>query len=255
MHNLAQIQAELHNAILGQESQLNFIKKNGSISAKDRLNVHIDTVLENLVNSLYISYPGIWKLIGDDCARGVSLAYIHSKGNIMSRATMSDFGANFPEFLSNFPSTKDLLYLKDYAHLEWLRSKSYASPKVKPVSQQDLQTATSNGIENYKIQFNDSVYFMLSEFPLMNIQNLLDDSSTDELDLSKADSFIVVCRVQNHVETLCLGAQQWKFLETINNNSTIGDAIEVFEEDSLESEITQIINLMIAKEMINRMIK
>lgn len=255
MYNLAQIQAELYNTILGQKSNLDFIKKNGSISANDRLNVHIDTTLENLINSLHINYPGVWKLIGNDCARGASLSYIHNEGNIMSRATISNFGANFPEFLSNFPSTKDLLYLKDYAQLEWLRSQSYESPKENSISQNDLQAAISDGIESYKIQFNNSVYFMRSEFPLMNIQNLLDSPSTEELTLSKSNSFIVVCRVQNHVETLYLSAQQWKFLETINNNSIISDAVEVFDEDNLEPEIIQIINLMIAKEMITRMIK
>jgi len=171
VYNLNSIQAELHNAILGRDAKLDFIKQNGKISTNDRLSVHVDTVLENLVNSLYISYQGIWKLIGKDCARGVALAYIHSENSLMSRAAMSDFGANFPEFLNNFPSTKDLLYLKDYARLEWLRSKSYASPKAEMLNQQALQIALSNGIEKYKIQFNDSVYFMHSDFSLMKNQS------------------------------------------------------------------------------------
>ena len=75
MRSLEAIQESLLDSILSGKGDLAFIKANGSIKAEHRLRVHQDTIFENFVAALEITYPGIWRLIGSDCARGVALAY------------------------------------------------------------------------------------------------------------------------------------------------------------------------------------
>ena len=71
MPSLEMIQENLLKSIFGGKGTLDFIKANGSITAKQRLGVHQDTIFENFVTALEITYPGVWRLIGSDCARGV----------------------------------------------------------------------------------------------------------------------------------------------------------------------------------------
>ncbi len=253
MHNLADIQEKLKNAIFGAKESLDFIKPNGVITANDRIMVHCDTVLENFVTSLKITYPGIWQLIGENCARGAALAYSHNYDNLTNRSAMGNFGENFPAFLGNFPSTKHLQYLPDYARLELLKSRSYAAPRQSAINLEELQSFFDADIESCKLLLNASIFFLKSIFPLMNIQELLDNSDSDELYLNKTECFVMICRVQNKIETLYMGEKQWKFFQAINAGSTIGKAMEVFTENEMEEAIATVTHLMLDKQMITKM--
>ena len=255
MHSLENIQEKIQKAILGEETQLDFIKQKSPISTQDRITVHRDTVFENFITNLQIIYPGIWKLIGKDCAKGVALAYSHDFNNLTNRSQIGDFGANFPEFLSKFPSTKHLQYLPDYARLEWLKSKSYEAHNYEAIKIEELQSFFQGDIESYKLILNPSIFLFESRFPLMNIQELLENKDIDNLDLYETQCCIIVCRVQGKIETLYVENNQWSFLQAIHKGDLISDAMEVFSQEDMIDEITQIIHLMINKQMIIRIVK
>jgi len=250
MHNLMEIQAKLKNAILGGEESLEFIKKNGAITTSDRIAVHQDTVFENFISSLKITYPEIWRLIGEDCARGVALAYSHDYANLTSRSEIDDFGESFPMFFASFPSTKHLQYLPDFANLELLRAKSYRAIKQESMPIEEIQSYFESGIESCKLLFNASIFFLHSEFPLMNIQALLNDPKSDELSLKKQECFIIVCRVMGRIETISLQKQQWQFLQNLSQGSVMGDIMSIFTEEEIATEMPAIINLLLSKKMI-----
>jgi hypothetical protein len=255
MHNLKEIQDSLLDSIFNRQKSTEFIKQQGGIDIAERLQIHRDTVLENFVSALRISYPCIWKLIGDECARGVALAYSHDKNNLTDRANINLFGEKFPEFIASFESTKHLSYLSDFAKLEWLRTRSYEAIREIPLSVQDMQSFFMEGDENGKLEFNSSVFFLKSKFPLMNIQELLENSEIQELVMTDSLSFIVVCRLQGKIETLYLSQNQWQFLYNLNQGDTIGKAMECFIEEEVEVELSSAIQLLLSKQMIKRVLR
>jgi hypothetical protein len=89
----------------------------------------------------------------------VALAYSHEFINITDRSNISGFGESFPDFLDKFPSTKHLDYLPDYAKIEWLRSRSYASLNQKTISSEQFNRSLSNDPEGALFEFNRSVFF------------------------------------------------------------------------------------------------
>ena len=250
MPSLKALQENLLQSIMGNNLSPEFIKQNNGIDIADRLEVHRDTVLENFISSLKITYPGVWKLIGDDCARGVALAYSHDLSNLKTRAEINSFGDEFPEFLNNFESTKHLQYLYDFATLELFRSKSYGTIKESYLSTDEMQDFFINGDEGGKLKLNSSTYFLESKFPLMNIQELLDNPEINELVIKNSASYIVVCRVQGIIETLYLSKNQWQFLYSLKNSDTIGKAMESFTSEEVEIELSLMIQLLISKQMI-----
>lgn len=250
MHNLAAIQTDIKDIILGKNTSSQFIKPTENISAHERLMVHINTVFENFISSLRITYPGVWRLIGEDCARSVALAYGHDYRNLTSRAEINEFGGKFPEFLRVFASTKHLKYLPDFAHLELLKSKSYSAQKQNAISLETIQNYFESDIENCKMEFNNSIFFFQSNFPLMNIQELLDNSNLSELNLQKQTCFIIVCRVSGCIKTLYLTQKKWQFLKSLNDGDSMKIAMNIFTDKELLAEMPIIINLMISKQMI-----
>ncbi len=255
MHNLKELQSKLLLGIMENNLSLDFVKQNGDIDVVDRLQIHRDTVLENFVSSLKIIYPGVWRLVGEECARGVSLAYSHNLMHIRNRDDMNSFGEDFPEFLRNFASTNHLEYLADFAMLEWLRARSYEAMNESFLSIEDMQDFFINSDEGGRLELNSSIYFLKSRFPLMNIQELLDNPEINELIMDDSDSYIIVCRLQGKIETLYLLKNQWQFLYNLNNGDAIGKAIECFADKEVESELSTMIQLLLSKRMIKRIVE
>lgn len=255
MHNLKELQNNFLEIIMKDNLSPESVKENDGIDKADRLRVHRDTILENFISSLKITYPGVWRLVGEDCARGVALAYSHDLNHIQNRENMNSFGDRFPEFLSNFASTRHLDYLPDFAMLEWIRSRSYESVNEGFLSAQDMQEFFINGDENGKLLLNSSVYFLESKFPLENIQKLLDDPEIKELNLDDSAAYIIVCRVQGKIETLYLSKNQWQFLYNLNNGDVIGKAIECFSNEEIETELSIMIGLLLSKQMVREIVE
>jgi len=256
VHNLVTIQEDLQDSILGINAKLESIKQHGNITSSQRIKIHSDTVFENFINSLKITYPGIWKLIGENCAKGAALAYSHDTNNLVSNSEIRDFGENFPEFLKEFESVKHLKYLKDYATLEWLRYRSYQAPNVQIAKLQNIQSAFEHScIGSYKISFNKSAFFLKSEYPLIDIQSLLDNPDSGNISLKKQESFVAICRVHKKVETLFTEKQIWIFLRALSEGKTIGTAMEIFTQDNVSNQISKAIGLMLEKQMISKITK
>lgn len=252
MRSLETIQESLLDSIFSGKGDLAFIKANGSIKAEHRLRVHQDTIFENFVTALEITYPGIWRLIGADCARGVALAYSHQFGNITDRSNISGFGENFSDFLEKFPSTKHLDYLPDYAKLEWLRSRSYESLNQKTISSEQFNKSLSNDPEGVLFEFNRSVFFLQANWPLAKIQLLLDDKhGCKKIDIVHEECFVLICRVRGRIETLFLEKEQWQFLFALKNGKALGQALEQMNiSNDLDTKIAEIISLLLKKEII-----
>ncbi len=152
MSKLANIQEQILESLISTKmDDLDFIKTTGNVSNTERLLVHRYTILENFVNRLKINYPGIWKLLGEHCARGAALAYSHKLTNITSRGEVNKFGANFAVHLESFPSTLELTYLPDFARLEWLRSVSAEAKNEITIAPDKLAKMNHARLEKYQL--------------------------------------------------------------------------------------------------------
>lgn len=250
---LEEIQDKILKSVLSTKmDNLDFIKKYNDIEPEERLFVYRSTILENFVNSLKIIYPGIWKLLGEDCARGVSLAYIHDLANIPSAGKMSEFGENFPDYLKIFPSTCHLTYLPDVARLELLKSLSFDSPNEELLNLNDFVKNTNNFLEKCNIIFNSSVFFMKSDFPLSKIQNLLDNEDSPEFYLDKEKTYIIIYRFENYVNTAWLDEPNWCFLSLLFDGNNLGDALAICERLKLKVDLEEIFKFIFSRKMIKQ---
>jgi hypothetical protein len=253
MHSLEETQKEFMELLVNSKmAALTYIKEKGSISAEERFHVHRQTIFQNLINGLRISFPGVWKLIGEECAEGVALAYSHEMSNLPVMSTLEGFGQNFPEFLSKFESTRQLEYLPDFARLEWLRSLSYNALSSEEVDPTYLAEISPEVIETTHFKFNPSVFFFKSPFPLDKIQELLDNPASKGLSLKDQDSsYMVICRVKGEVITLWTSEQIWLFLSSINNGQNLGQATQNFVKYEKEEEVPSLFELIVRYKLLS----
>jgi hypothetical protein len=256
MNDIADLQQELlSSALLINNKAIAKIKPFGNIDARDKFQIHIDTIMVNLVNALQISFPGIWQLLGDDCAKGAGLSYSHDKKHLVKRSNINLFGEKFPEFLSQFETTKNIVYLKDFAQMEWLRSLCYEAKKTTIISPAELQSIAPDQLENTKFVFNHSMQMMKSQFPLDEIQDILDNPNpSSSLQLSKKTSYILICRIDNKVSTFFLDQFSWEFISLLKQGLSLGDAIEVQSDQENIPDLSNLFALMLRSQLIVKLI-
>ena len=233
---------------------VNYFAYNNKIPLQDRINVHIDTIFATLLNTLKDIFPGIWQLLGEDCARGVALAYSHNKNYLPKHGSLEFFGNKFPEFLANFPSTRSLVYIKDFARLEWLRYLSYRARYTDFMHAQHLPKIDFTTIDNLRIKFNESVFFINSKFPLSKIEDVAHDDNTDNITLSTAHSYGMIFGNNDKTYTLWLEENHYKITHLISEGKTLADAMSSIHDNdhNIEQLMTDVFSLMLNNNLITK---
>ena len=209
--------------------EFSFIKPYAtSEELKERLDVHRQTILENLVNALKITYPCIWKLVGESCARGIALSYIHDLGNLPKDGRAHDFGNNFPEYLKEFPSIKHIPYLSDVAKLEWLKSLSYHARISHKISFENIQNLNEDQLYKTCFEFNDSFHLLCSCHPLLEIQEIVDNNQENAKLSINEESFhyYVIYQKDYIVSTAEIEESHFLFLTLLREGKYFGDAAD-----------------------------
>ncbi len=251
MSEIAKIQNKLLQSLLSCNVDKNsVVKELKGINPQERLSIYRNNILENLTNNLKITYPGIWKLIGDECARGLSLSYIHHFSHLTSRGKINEFGSALPKYISSFPSLKHLTYLADFAKLEWLKNLSMDAENEKIITENDFAKIDLKNIENYHFIFNSSVCFLQSKFPLMQIQNLLENENTSSVSFNKDKTYLILYRFKGQVVTSSVCASIWHFLHNLYNKMSLGESLSQCEILGLEINIEQVFKYIFIHKMI-----
>ena len=100
MLNLKQLQNKFIDHVISRETnEIALYIKHSTISQDARLQIYRQTIFENLYSALKITYPGIWKLIGEECARAVCYSFNKNKENLPLNGYIDDWGSKFPKFL------------------------------------------------------------------------------------------------------------------------------------------------------------
>ena len=102
------------------------------ITPEFRISIYRNTILQNLRHALEITFPAIWKLVGQECADSLAYLFVQDKINLPVSNCLDDWGKKFPKFLQNMKPISHLVYLKDIAQVEWLKHLSYCAKDYQP---------------------------------------------------------------------------------------------------------------------------
>jgi len=139
---LEQLQNSFRTSVLQQDTQ--DLSPFSSPFSAERLTVYRRSVYDNLKDSLRIVYPGVWKLLGDDCANSIAYALIRSMKQLPTSGCLDDWDSGFPEFIASVPELRSLPYLRAYAEFEWAKHLSYSARNCKVIMPEDLQAVAED---------------------------------------------------------------------------------------------------------------
>lgn len=214
----------------------------------ERLNIYLQTVLEKLRNSLFITFPGIWELLGEACAN--SIANIFCKNHLPISGCLNDFGNQFPSFLGSVKELKNLPYLQDYAYYEWLQNKAYYAEQTVAITPSDLAKIPLSEIENIFFSFIPSFFTYTSEFPIQDIQNIVKNPNTSELSLRKSHSYSIVTRPKYEVLTIWITADLWDFIHYLEQGLCLSQVVHQTKKKHANFDLEQGIFFLLEKKLI-----
>lgn len=215
MITLSERQLQFFNEVLGPESP-----------DCERLQIYRNTIFSNYQQALALTYPGIWNLLGEDCANQVALAYCSSRERLPQSGCLDDWGKDFPRFLGEIEALHHLPYLQSYAEYEWLKQEVLQAPAAPIFHPNELIALNPEEQENSAWAFLPYVRLFQSPYPIHQIENFLENPNAESLNLSAEPSFAMITRTPTETITLWVTNTVGQFISAMHEGKTIGTAHE-----------------------------
>lgn len=202
--------AETHQKFLkrfqqGNEDFLSNVRENG-FNPIDRYQIYEKNILSNLSRALSLTFPNVWKLIGDKAANRAACDYCRQ--NLPINGFLGEWGESFPDYLTGDPWCKDLPYLQDVAYLDWLKHLACMAPEVEENS---LTIPSEDSLLRARVVFNPSLNFFCSKYPIEDILRSLTDPEGASVKLGGSQG--IVFRENGIVQVFWLREDIYDFLE------------------------------------------
>lgn len=252
MHELLKLQQTFYHNIFKQDADLSFISSN---FPQERFDVYRQTIVENMINALKITYPGVWKLLGEECSNSAAYAYCQTDRNLPKTGCLDDFGGDFPGFLGTLNQLSGLPYLKDYAHFEWLKHVAYMAADSKPIGPSNLMSIPEDEIDHVTFHFCPSAYLFHSKYPLFDIHEIVQDVSAKAITLNHEEAYGIIARKDNDVHTYWTTEDNWHFIRRLSEGATLLESAEYTQKINnnfdLSSSIAFVLQAQLVVNIIN----
>ena len=191
MATLSEIQTRMRDAILAREEKpLDDILG----PTATRFEIHRRHFISSITAALEKTFPAVVSLVDRRFFGYVADSFIRSKPPLSP--CLSEYGAELPEFLADFPACANLPYLADVARLEWAIHAAYH--------------AADSSISHESI-FDPSVHHFSSRFPVHQIWNVALGRAEGPVDLSAGPAHLMIHRRGDDVSIEILSETEFRF--------------------------------------------
>jgi hypothetical protein len=178
----------------------------------ERLGIYRNTFIMGVSKALRLSYPAVHCLVGDDFFAAAADTFMAR--NPPRAAHLDQYGADFPEFLEQFPPAATLAYLADVARLEWAVSQAIHAPDREALALTQLAALTPEDQGRVCFAPHPSIALLRVSYPVDVIWRAVlerDDAALATLELDASPIHLLVQRVATGVEAIRLDASEWRF--------------------------------------------
>jgi len=215
-----------------------------------RLKIYKQTIIDTLRNTLALTYPGLWKLLGEECANQLAYAFCEHNKNFPTTNCLDDWGAEFPDFISQQSSLQHLPYLKDYGNYEWLKHQSFCSSHLSSMSFSDFEAIPPSSIESLQFIFHPSVQTFCSNYPLNRIEELIENLEANTVNLNSNKAFSLIARPENEVITFWIEADCWLLIHSLQQSLSLGEAVQRTMEQHPDFNLSSALHFIIQTKIV-----
>ncbi|MCB1519008.1 MAG: putative DNA-binding domain-containing protein [Hyphomicrobiaceae bacterium] len=224
MPSLDQVQREFASAIFHASRPVPAgVGSNHGGAANKRFAVYRNNVVMSLTDVVAAFFPVVARLLGGDFFRATARAFILERPP--ASPVLTRYGAELPEFLSEFRPVTDLPYLPDVARLEWMQQRAYHAANARPLTRADLSHVEPDEVPRLCFLFHPSAQIQRSRFPVFSIwRTNTFDEDVKFIPAEAAGEAVLVSRVGLEVKALLLDPGFYTFFEALMAGVPLGEA-------------------------------
>ena len=179
--SLAELQSAFRSVCLGGDApDLAALVDGARIGADARLRIYRHHVFDSLSTALGATFSSVLSLVGEGFFRALARDYIaHTPP---SGPVLSEYGADFADFIGRHERVRDLVYLADAARLDWALTRAYGSDGGAALSAAHLASIAPEALGELRLRLRESVSLLRSAYPVDRIWAVArghDDASVD----------------------------------------------------------------------------
>lgn len=211
---------------VGEQDAAGDWKTAGSLTISEAFDVYRKGYVARLTEALGETYETLWKFLGDDGFFQLAEKYI--KENPSQDPNLSNYGIQFPKFISRQSDLAEYGYLKELAFLDWTRAWLFHQKTEKGLRQNDLAQSLN---EKSKVQLVNSFLWLKSAFPLFSLWKAI-HQELDPPDFSKNEN-VLLYKKDDQVYLIAATNGQIAILENLRSGKSLEEAIEAGEEQDI----------------------
>ena len=165
---LRETQAAMRRALLDGDAEglLSHLAAQG-ILAETQIAAYRNNVFASLTDVLRDAFPAICRLVDERFFAYAAHEFIRQHPPM--RPCLADYGAQFSDFLAEFPPCRELSYLGDVARFEWLLSRAAHAENAVPIDPSALASLAPEDTPRLVLQLDPSLAYLASRWPIDRI--------------------------------------------------------------------------------------
>jgi hypothetical protein len=245
------LQQKLYESILHVEA--NYPDFICSSYPAQRLQVYRQTILENWINALALTFPGVWQLLGKPCADRLARSFCNIEHHLPVTGCLDDWGEAFIVFLAHQPALQPLPYLAEYAQYEWLKHQAYCASILPAIDPQQLAAIAPGDMETLQFGFIPSMRLMCASFALDKIQHVLQDSTAPHLTLTAHTTYALIARTDT-VTTWWIASDLATFINQLQQGLYLSHACDHTLSDYPQFNVTEAFCFLLQHQLISHVL-
>ena len=194
----------------------------GTLTSAEAVEVYRGGYPARLTDALGETYETCWRVLGDEAFFAAARAYI---SRFPSRThNLSDYGAEFPEFLESLPVAEDAPYLGDLARYAWTFKELFHE---KPHGGLEPAVLAAKGHPNAVLHFGSAVRLLSLRHSVYGIFRRDNDDETpiEESSWKGAERLILYKKEGNPIYVRELTPPEHSALSALGSGRPLADAL------------------------------
>jgi hypothetical protein len=228
MTTLAETQLRFRDAVVqGNTQQVRSVQSLllGGRNPEKRLVVHQRNYRASLVEALLVKFPATEWLLGTSLLADAAARFVRE--HPPQAPCIAEYGAAFPDFLSQCPEAAGIRYLSDFAKLEWYVGRVAVAIDDRPISNKEFSTIDPAALPDTLFTLQSGLHYLNASWPVDELMTLyLADTAPERFEMSPAEVWIEVRGARGEFHFSRLDAAECIFRRSVLEGKSIGEAAE-----------------------------
>jgi hypothetical protein len=218
--------------------------------ALSRLQVYRNNVLANFADALRLTYPAIWRLVGEDYFRQTARNFQRRQPS--QSGDLVHAGRCFADHLDELHAESKYRYFADVARLEWLIQDALLAAEHAPLDLEKMAGVAASAYDTLRFELHPSLRLFESRYPALRIWevNVGSDEEPESVNLDAGGERLAIMRHRLQLRFHRLSAGEHRLLDEIRRGATFMEAVDAAARSDAEFDAAAALQRFVSIEAI-----